>query len=161
MLLFRNTFTEYQSSKQFSSVKHGYNAEKEKYMAIEKKGISMDSKLLLDIDLAMNKTKANSRSAFISEAVKKYIAYLNSETAYEVIAPEVERIVDKRVSHFEEHLAKLVYKDAVETAMMMHVMAEVYDIDPARLYQIRGVCIKEVNNLYGRFNFEDAINYVG
>ena len=126
-------------------------------MATEKTGISIDSKLLNDIDSAMKKAGVNSRSAFISKAVRTYLDWIETEKALDIVTPKLAEIV----GNSENHIARVIYKDAVATAMMMHLMAEVYDIDPRRLNEIRGVCVKEVNHLHGKFKFEDAVYYEG
>ena len=50
----------------------------DKHMATEKTGISIDSKLLNDIDSAMKKAGVNSRSAFISKAVRTYLDWIEA-----------------------------------------------------------------------------------
>ena len=138
-----------------------YRRKDEIYMAIVKKGISIDSELLKDIDVAMKKTGYNSRSAFICNAVKTYIYWVDSDEALDIITPTLEKIVADRIQHAEDHLARVIYKDAVSTAMMMHVMAECYEIYAPRLNEIRSVCIQEINHLKGKFKFEDAVYYEG
>ncbi len=113
------------------------------------------------IDTNIEQSGANNRSDFIDQAIECYCAVLNQQNTTKILTPALESVIRASISKTEDRLAQVVYKDSVTTAMMMHLMAEVYDIDPDRLKEIRSVCIREINTLNGRFKFEDAVNYVG
>ena len=113
------------------------------------------------IDTNIEQSGANNRSDFIDQAIECYCAVLNQQNTTKILTPALESVIRASISKTEDRLAQVVYKESVTTAMMMHLMAEVYDIDPDRLKEIRSVCIREINTLNGRFKFEDAVNYVG
>ena len=53
----------------------------------------------------------------------------------------------------------MLFKLAVEIAIMQNLMASIHDIDPASLERLRGECVKEVKRLDGSFSFEDALEW--
>ena len=124
-------------------------------------GVYFDDETIRLADAGQQLTRAKNRSEFLTEAVKFYTAVLTKEHTTEVLTPALESVIHAAVMDTENRLAKVIYKDSVATAMMMHVMAEVYDIDTERLNEIRSVCVREVNRLNGKFKFEDAVNYEG
>ena len=55
--------------------------------------------------------------------------------------------------------SKMLFKLAVELAMMMNVVAASNEIDEISLARLRGECIQEVKRLNGNFSFEDAVEW--
>ena len=58
-----------------------------------------------------------------------------------------------------KNMARLLFKLAVEQAMMMHIIACDTDIDEVQLDQLRGQCIGEVKRTNGQISFKDALRY--
>ena len=54
---------------------------------------------------------------------------------------------------------KMLFKLAVEMAVMMNVVAASNEIDEISLARLRGECIQEVKRLNGNFSFEDAVEW--
>ena len=54
---------------------------------------------------------------------------------------------------------RMIFKLAVELAVMMNVVAANNNIDPVSLERLRGECVKEVKRLNGSFSFDDAVNW--
>ena len=55
--------------------------------------------------------------------------------------------------------ARLLFKLAVETNMMMNVLASEVDVSPDALERLRGRCIQEVKKTGGAVTFTDAVKY--
>lgn len=124
-------------------------------------GVYFDEDIVRLCDAGMQIIGAKNRSDYLTQAVKFYTAVLMKEQTADVLTPALESVIHASIKDTENHLAKVIYKEAIANAMMMHVMAEVYDIDPRRLDEIRGVCVQEIKRLNGRFKFEDAVDYEG
>ena len=60
---------------------------------------------------------------------------------------------------FENRMASLLFKNAVELSMMMHITAANFRIDQDTLSRLRGKCVNDVKRLNGRIDFEDAVKY--
>ena len=54
---------------------------------------------------------------------------------------------------------KLLFKLAVEMALMMNLIAYQFEIDDVSLSRLRGECVKEVKRLQGSFSMEDALEW--
>ena len=54
---------------------------------------------------------------------------------------------------------RMIFKLAVEMAVMMNVVAANNNIDPVSLERLRGECVKEVKRLNGSFSFDDAVSW--
>jgi len=52
---------------------------------------------------------------------------------------------------------RMMFKLAVEIAIVQNLIAATQDIDPVSLERLRGECVKEVKRLNGGFSFEDAL----
>lgn len=122
-------------------------------------GIYISRSLLKQCDENMSKTNATSRSEFISDAVKMYIAWLNSKDNSKVLTPALESVIGAKIADTENRLARLLFKMSVEMAMMMNVVAANSEVDAESLDRLRGSCVKEVKRLNGNFTFEDAVEW--
>lgn len=122
-------------------------------------GIYINRSLLKLCDENIPKTNASSRSEFISDAVKMYIAWLNSKDNSKVLTPALESVIGAKIADTENRLARLLFKLSVEMAMMMNVVAASSEVDAESLNRLRGECVKEVKRLNGNFSFDDAVEW--
>ena len=127
----------------------------------KRRGIYFDDETIGLCDAGVALTGAKNRSEFLADAAKFYTAVLMKDNTAEVLTPALESVIHASVKDTENHLSRVMYKQAIANAMIMHVMAEVYDIDVKRLDEIRSVCVREINRLNGKFKFEDAVDYEG
>ena len=55
--------------------------------------------------------------------------------------------------------SRMLFKIAVELAILMNLIAADHDLDPVSMERLRGQCVKEVKRLNGSFRFEDALEW--
>jgi metal-responsive CopG/Arc/MetJ family transcriptional regulator len=122
-------------------------------------GLFISKKLVTRCNDMISKTNALSRSEFICDAIDFYIAWLNCENNSKVLTPALESVISARITDTENRLARVLFKQAVEVAMMMHVVAGTNNIDQTKLAELRRLCVDEVSRLSGRYNFEDAVKF--
>lgn len=120
-------------------------------------GISISRELLNRTDEAMKKTGARSRSDFIAEALDFYMAWLHSEETSRVLTPALESVISGRIGDTENRIARVLFKQSVELAMLMHVVAATHAVRPEDLESLRKMCMGEVSKINGKFSFEDAV----
>ena len=120
-------------------------------------GISVNKELLNRADEAMKKTGARSRSDFIAEALEFYMAWLHSEETSKVLTPALESVIGGRIGDTENRIARVLFKQSVELAMLMHVVAATHSVRPEDLESLRKMCVGEVSKVNGKFHFEDAV----
>ena len=63
------------------------------------------------------------------------------------------------VAESDNRQNRMMFKLAVEIAIVQNLIAATQDIDPVLLERLRGECVKEIKRLGGGFSFEDALNW--
>ena len=99
-----------------------------------------------------------SRSEFIEKAVRFYVGYLTAEDPSNYLPNLFLSNMRSIASESNSRTNRMLFKLAVEQAMMMNVLAANYDIAPETLARLRGSCVQEVKRLNGTFSLEDAVD---
>ena len=99
------------------------------------------------------------QSEFIEKAIHFYAGYVASKNATEFLAPVLVSALQGAVANAENHIARLLFKLAVELNMMMNVLASEVDVSPDALERLRGRGIQEVKKTGGAVTFTDAVKY--
>lgn len=99
------------------------------------------------------------QSEFIEKAIHFYAGYVASKNGTEFLAPVLVSALQGMVANAENHIARLLFKLAVETNMMMNVLASEVDVSAEALERLRGRCIQEVKKTGGAVTFADAMKY--
>ena len=60
---------------------------------------------------------------------------------------------------FENRMAKMMFKYAVELSMLMHIVAADTNIDENTLTKLRGKCVRDVKCSQGMITFDEALKY--
>lgn len=119
-------------------------------------GLWIKDETLKKIEPLYKDDGCRTKSEFIEKAVNFYCGYLVSED-YRTYLPEVvTTIINGKFDGFENRMAGLLFKIAVELSMVLHVTAANNEIDEEILSELRGLCVNEVKRLQGRVSFEDA-----
>ena len=125
----------------------------------ERFGVSLDKTLVETMEEAMKRVDAKNRSDFISLAIEYYVAHINSKSTSRVLTPALESVIGGKIKDTENHLARIIFKQGVEIAMLQHLMAICYNIDIEQLDDIRTRSIRELKRLNGNYNLEDIVAY--
>ncbi len=131
-------------------------------MSFEKERLNLvvDSEIKKLIDIGVETTDANSRSEFVSKAVKMYTSWLDGGNYAELLAPALSDVIDKKTAYGASRISSVMFKLAVEISMLMHTVAFSNDIDTDELDRLRGICVKDVKDTKGKIKFEDiAVRY--
>lgn len=100
-----------------------------------------------------------SRSEFIEKAILFYCGYLTSENYNEYFPNVIVSILKGMLDLFENRMASLLFKMAVEISMSMHVTAATNEIDEETLSRLRAMCVNEVKKIHGCICFDDAVEF--
>lgn len=100
-----------------------------------------------------------SRSEFIERAINFYAGYLTAEDCREYLPGVIVSTVKGALDGFENRMASLLFKTAVELSMVLHVTAANNDVDVETLSRLRGMCVDEVKRLHGNISFEEAFRF--
>lgn len=105
------------------------------------------------------KDNCSCQSEYIEKAIIFYTGYLNSEDNRKylpnTIASTMRGISDKS----DNRISRMLFKIAVEQAIMMNLFASQYEIDDVTLARLRGSCVEQVKKTNGSFSIEDAVRW--
>lgn len=122
-------------------------------------GVFMDEALLKRCDAAIPLTDCRNRSEFIGRAIDFYITQLNSEGDTRLLLPALDSALDGLMKDQETRLSRILFKLAVEVAIMSHIVAGTNEVTDGQLASIRKLCVDEVKRLSGRYSMEDAVRF--
>lgn len=100
-----------------------------------------------------------SKSEFIEKAILFYCGYLASEEYKQYLPNVLVSTMQGSLDSFEDRMATLLFKIAVELCMMLHVTAAANEIDTDTLSRLRGLCVEEVKRLRGSVRLDDAVRF--
>lgn len=100
-----------------------------------------------------------SPSEFIEKAIIFYCGYLASEEYKQYLPNVIISTMQGSLDSFEDRMATLLFKIAVELCMMLHVTAATNQIDESTLTKLRGLCVDEVKKLRGSVRLENAVKF--
>lgn len=100
-----------------------------------------------------------SMNEFIEKAILFYIGYLSAENRRSYLPNIVTSTLKGIVAESDNRQNRMLFKLAVEMAMMMNVLASAQNIDKLSLERLRGECVKEVKRTNGTFSFDDAVEW--
>lgn len=107
----------------------------------------------------MKDDNCSSQSEFIEKAVIFYAGYLSAENNKNYLPNVVTSTLKSIVAESDNKQNRVLFKLAVEMAIMMNLIAANNDIDKIALERLRGECVKEVKRLNGTFSFDDALDW--
>ena len=105
------------------------------------------------------KTDSISKSEFIEKAIQFYVSYLTTSDGGSFLPHAFLSTMKSIVSESTRRICNILFKLAVELAMLLNVIAATHKIDRATLERLRIECIKEVKRTNGNFSLDDAVDW--
>lgn len=105
------------------------------------------------------KTDSISKSEFIEKAIQFYVSYLTAADGGSYLPHAFLSTMKSIVSESTRRICNILFKLAVELAMLLNVIAATHKIDRATLERLRGECVKEVKRTNGNFTLDDAVDW--
>lgn len=105
------------------------------------------------------KDKSRSQSEFIDRAIRYYVGHVTAEEETSYLPNAFLSNMKSIVLESNNRQDRMLFKLAVEIAIMQNLVASSQDIDRLALERLRGECVKEVKRLNGNFSFEDAVDW--
>lgn len=100
---------------------------------------------------------SRSKTEFIETAINFYIDSLAMKGHGALLPAAVSSAIDGQLGVFENRITSLLFKLAVEMAMMMHVVADISEIDDGYLERLHGKCVSEVKRANGQISFAAVV----
>lgn len=114
---------------------------------------------LEQVETAYKKDDCRSKSEFIEKAVRFYLSYLAAEDDSSLLPNAFLSSMKSIVSESDNRIGRLLFKLAVEMAVMSNILAAMDDVDDVTLSRLRGECVKAVKQINGAFTMEDAVKW--
>ena len=105
------------------------------------------------------KADCRSQSEFIEKAILFYLGYLSANDPKSYLPNMFLSTMKSIATESDNRQSRLLFKLAVEIAILQNLFAATNDIEPVSLERLRGECVKEVKRLNGSFSFEDALDW--
>ena len=122
-------------------------------------GVYTDKETLDRINAALSAANCRTRNEFINKAVRFYLAFLNNRDYSEFLTPALESVIAGKIGDTENRIARVLFKQSVELAMMMHIVAATNDVQPEDMNKLRKMCVDEVSRLGGKYKFDDVVRF--
>lgn len=100
-----------------------------------------------------------SPSEFIEAAVLNYIGQLSTADNMDYVTQTLSTLMEGIQNMSEARLRRVLYKQAVELAMVENILVNLGDYSTEDIRQLRGKVINQVNSLKGGYDFMTAAQY--
>ena len=98
----------------------------------------VEEELLGRVDALLPQADVRSRNEFVNQALRFYIGYLTSEKIENYMLTTISSVMHATVKDSENRMARAMYKLAVETSKLSHVIAYSHGVDEQALGKLRG-----------------------
>ena len=119
-----------------------------------KPGIALEKGLISEIDEMIPRANVESRNEFIEKAVRFYIGYLVSRNAGDYVYPVMFDLIHGAIAQSEHKMTNsivtILKKHTVETAALMHLIADEIDMSGEEYKLLLELCEEEVEQLYSK-----------
>ena len=99
------------------------------------------------------------QSEFMEKAAKFYIGYLTAENKTNYLPNMFLSNMRNIIRESDNRHDKILFKLAVEIAMLQNLIANLNNFDPIAVERLRGDCVDEVKSINGAFRLENAIDW--
>ena len=118
-----------------------------------RKAFYIEEDILEQVDSLLQQADVRSRNEFVNQALRFYIGYLTSEKIENYMLSTISSVMHSTVKDSENRMARAMYKLAVETSKLSHVIAYSHGVDEETLRKLQA---KRIN---GAVQFEYAYKY--
>ena len=104
---------------------------------------------------------SRSKSEFVERAINFYCGYVTAENYREFFPKVVLSTIQGTLDSFENRMATLLFKMAVELSVLNRVTAATVDVEELNLTRLRGRCVEDVKRINGCISFDQAVKDEG
>lgn len=98
-------------------------------------------------------------SDYVCRAIHYYTELHSLKDCSHVVPDIIASTLKSIVKESDNRQGRLLFKLAVEVAILQNVIAANYDIDQVDLDRLRGICVNEVKKINGSISFDEAIRW--
>ena len=112
-----------------------------------------------EIKSLMDQANAKSQSEFVSDAVRFYIGHLQQGKNADYLAPIIAQTIQEEIRSTEKNISQILFKLAVESAMLAELQATQIRVTPDQMEQLRRMCSRIVAENNGIIALEKAVKH--
>ena len=112
-----------------------------------------------EIKSLMDQANAKSQSEFVADAIRFYIGYLRQGKNVDYLAPIIAQTIKEEIRSTEKNISQILFKLAVEAAMLSELQAIQIRVTDAQMEQLRRMCSRIVAENNGIITLEKAIKH--
>ena len=112
-----------------------------------------------EIKNLMDQANAKSQSEFVSDAIRFYIGYLQQGKNVDYLAPIIAQTIQEEIRSTEKNISQILFKLAVESAMLSELQATQIRATPDQMEQLRRMCSRIVAENNGIITLEKAVKH--
>ena len=115
--------------------------------------------LVEEMETMMKDANADSKSEFVSNALRFYIGYLKQGKNVDYLAPIIAQAIKEEIRSTEKNISQILFKLAVESAMLAELQATQIRVNDEQMEQLRRMCSRIVAENNGIITLEKAIKH--
>lgn len=112
-----------------------------------------------EVESRYQQDNCSTRNEFIEKAIRFYSGYLDAESADAYLPRVLADVLEGKLNAFGKRMGHLLFKLAVEEALMGNLVAAGMDVALDTLRKTRVRCVKEVRETNGEIDMDDALAY--
>lgn len=105
------------------------------------------------------KDDCRSMSEFVEKAIRFYVGYLTAGERSNYLPNMFLSTMHAMIHESDTKQNRMLFKFAVELAMIENILANLNNFDPVAVARLRGACVEEVKEINGTLTFEDAVDW--
>ena len=112
-----------------------------------------------EVESRYRRGNCSTRNEFIEKAIRFYSGYLDTESADAYLPRVLADVLEGKLGALGNRMGHLLFKLAVEEALMGNLVAAGMDVALDTLRKTRVRCVKEVRETNGEIDMDDALAY--
>ena len=112
-----------------------------------------------EVESRYQRDNCSTRNEFIEKAIRFYSGYLDTESADAYLPRVLADVLEGKLGALGKRMGHLLFKLAVEEALMGNLVAAGMDVALDTLRKTRVRCVKEVRETNGEIDMDDALAY--
>lgn len=125
----------------------------------QKFALKIDPEILKMVEKNYKEDGCGCRAEFIEKAILFYCGYLTANDYREYFPNVIVSTTKGMLDSFENRMANILFKNAVEISMMLHVLAATHGIREDTLSDLRRMCVDDVKKTNGTISLADAVKF--
>ena len=120
-------------------------------------GITILPEAIQAADNNIQNANCKSRSEFIERAILHYTGYWAEQNNTDYLAKAITQAMRAVIKSSEDRIARMQFKEAVELAKIVRMIAPLCEVDDEELNRLHVKCVDEVKHINGIVKLDSAL----